>query len=96
MNIDANGVVVREAGDPPYPSEIEICRQWLQLFAQPTARCGRRSSYGLKHDVEKWAGKYVSNGAFITAAIAEGYRTRTWPGSPNTCFFMSIRKEAGK
>ena len=39
----------------------------------------RRSSYVLKHNVERWCEtfgphKYVSNGAFIQAAIDLGYR----------------------
>ena len=93
MRIDANGIVHKEPGSPPVPSEVELCRDWLLLYATPATSCGRRSSYGLKHDVEKWAGRYVSNGAFILAALKNGYRVRSWPDSINATFFMSIRKK---
>lgn len=44
--------------------------------------CG---SYGLKHRVEKWAGGYVSNGAFIQAALNLGYSIKRLDRGPN-CF----------
>jgi hypothetical protein len=47
------------------------------------ARRGR-SSYGLKHDAERWAGSYVPNGATLVALHALGYRLRQYSGkSPN-------------
>ena len=50
----------------------------------------RRSSYALKHSVERWASEYVSNGSFIVAAIREGYRARLLNSGPNAVFNMSF------
>jgi hypothetical protein len=36
--------------------------------------------------------RYVSNGAFIAAAIAEGYRVQQIGNGPNAIFDMSFRK----
>ena len=47
-------------------------------------------SYGAKHLVERWAGRYVSNGALIVAAILAGYRVVRDDNSPN-CGFSAAR-----
>ncbi len=108
------------AHDLPNPGEVECCRAWLREWATPRKTLNtRRSSYGLKHDVERASQRqgvsylanlptndpsaselfdriYVSNGAFIAAAIAEGYRlTPTQPGSPNAFFNFTVRRRAG-
>jgi hypothetical protein len=72
---------------------------------------GASSSYGWKHLAEGWfregnegaaylpegAKAYISNGAFITAAMALGYETkRLSPKSPNVYFNMSLSREAKK
>lgn len=49
------------------------------------------SSYGLKHDVERWTlashcNQYVSNGALIAAALALGLRASREAGSFNCAF----------
>lgn len=46
------------------------------------------SSYGLKHDVERWADiegqrQHITNGALIIAAIAKGYKVVQNGSSPN-------------
>lgn len=47
------------------------------------------TSYGLKHLAAHTVG-YVTNGAFIAAAIAEGYEVKQCaPGSPNAWFNLS-------
>jgi hypothetical protein len=80
----------------PNPKEVEICREWIRLFASPTKTLRvARSSYGLKHQVEDWTQKksstYIANGAFIEAARLEGYRMeRAAFGSPNAVFNMKI------
>ena len=57
-----------------------------------------RSSYGYKHDVERWIETrggphhYVSNGAFIAAALGLGLEAKlTSPDSPNVYFKFSRR-----
>ena len=56
--------------------QVALCREWITRFTVPTANLNRTTdSYNLKHDVERWAKKYISTGAFIIAAIREGYRS---------------------
>jgi len=60
-------------------------------------QCGRivdvnrsASSYALKHEAERWAGRYVSNGMLIAAAVHLGYSVRQCrPGSPNVYLNIS-------
>lgn len=52
-------------------------------------------SYRLKHNAENWGAQnglstYVSNGAFILAALICGYEFRTRPGSLNCMFNMAV------
>lgn len=70
---------------------ISRCREFLR-HCKPTKNINtNRSSYGYKHLVESWLNLfsqkywldheespnfYISNGAFIVAAIGEGYSTR--------------------
>jgi|GEM_PF-3356796 len=64
-------------GDPERPDELQItlCREWLREFAKPNAAFDYdHNSYALKHFPEKWAGHYVTTGAFIVAAMREGYQ----------------------
>ena len=71
--VDANGIrwrVFCEPCEPPDPLEVAICREFLRLCVK--TKTPRRGSYGLKHEIENWAGEYVSNGACIAAAILEG------------------------
>ena len=84
------------AGAPrpePQAEQIALCREWLSRFAEKTiAIRSRHSSYFYKHKVEQWAGEYISNGAFIVAAIAEGHRAkRVRPHSPNAFFNIAMR-----
>ena len=48
----------------------------------------RRTSYGWKHVAERWHKArgnpcYVSNGMFIAAALARGFRIERLPSDPN-------------
>lgn len=49
------------------------------------------SSYGWKHVVEELAGRYVSNGMFICAALSLGWKVQSFPGSPNATINLSIK-----
>lgn len=48
-------------------------------------------SYGWKHKVERDVGEYVSNGAFICAALYLKYKMKRIPFSPNAYF--NLRKD---
>jgi hypothetical protein len=79
---------------PPNALQVETARAWLRLFGTKTKSMNRRrTSYGMKHTAEHWAGRYVSNGALLRAAESEGYRIeRTRPGSPNGHLNIYVRK----
>jgi hypothetical protein len=64
-------------------------------------RIHRRSSYGLKHAVEhrvcslglQGHASYIANGAFIVAAIIDGWDpVLTWHGNPNCTFRRRSRR----
>jgi hypothetical protein len=65
----------------------KICDWLSDMEPIQTASC---SSYGLKHIVEVEIG-YVTNGAFIVAAIHSGFPFRLNSGSPNVSFGISKR-----
>lgn len=68
-----------------YLDGVVICREWLKHFEQTKHPTKTHGSYGCKHFAEKWAGKYVCNGALIAAAVGLGIKQRLDDGfSPNT------------
>ncbi len=80
------------------PNEIEVqaAREWLRAYAKKTVNIRKTyTSYGMKHLVERRAAvegrhQYVSNGAFIEAALAEGYKMeRAARASVNAFFNMA-------
>jgi hypothetical protein len=80
--------------EPPSEKEVQTCLRWLAKYAEPSDQWGRSTSYGYKHDVETWAGDYVTNGAFIEAAQRAGYEwKRDGPRSPNAVFKMRVNPE---
>ncbi len=75
----------------PVNAEIAICEEWLFKFTEPQKRFNNsHTSYGLKHQVEKWADKYVSNGAFIFAAISLKYPIKVIEDGPNAIFGIKL------
>ncbi len=68
-----------------YKEAFETSLKWLDRnpdFAR------NRTSYGLKHEVERtYRGVYVPNGAFILAALHKGHKIAEHvPNSPNVRF----------
>lgn len=57
--------------------EVKLCMAWLELSSEHTFL--GKNTYTLKHVVETWADEqgieptYVSNGAFMVAAVLCGY-----------------------
>jgi hypothetical protein len=77
--------------------QIDTCAKvaaWLEENARPRKTINRNdSSYGWKHIVEKEIGKYVSNGAFIAAAIHSGFKFTAEGGyCPNAYFNIRTYK----
>lgn len=67
---------------PVDPEMVRACRQWIRWHGRATEKTNERTtSYGHKHRVENWCRangvpRYIKNGAFIRAAILEGYRVK--------------------
>jgi hypothetical protein len=55
--------------------------EWLKHI--PRRSSVNLGSYSLKHQAERWAGDYVSNGALIAAAVHLGFKVERIAGSPN-------------
>lgn len=66
------------------------CCEWLSRIERTKSAKKGRGSYGLKHVAEPEIG-YVTNGAFIAAAIHCGFPYKMMPHSPNVLFAMSKR-----
>ena len=64
---------------------------WLNDKEKTKTINRRHSSYGYKHMVEESAGHYISNGAFIVAAIHCGFHYQIVLDSPNVMFGISER-----
>lgn len=66
----------------PNEGQVELCRRYIARHSRPTPRYNTaHTSYGYKHAVERACHvegrhRYVSNGAFIEAALCEGYAAR--------------------
>jgi hypothetical protein len=68
---------------------IEVCKEWINAgYIEPRSTLNKKiNSYGIKHMVEAWAEKYVTNEDFIKAMVDCGYRAQqTSRGSPNFYF----------
>ena len=94
-SITDTGVVLKkkftETSRLPTNSEIALCEKWLSNFSEPQARFNDiHTSYGLKHQVEKWAGTYVSNGAFIFAAYSLKYPVKVLEDGSNAIFGIKL------
>jgi hypothetical protein len=59
-----------------HKSEIQDCLEWLLTAEKRKSMNVCRSSYGIKHIVEKHCKRYVSNGALIVAAIMAGFNIK--------------------
>lgn len=71
---------------------FRLCCEWLsQCQRRKTVNEKLGSSYLLKHLVESWCEKYVSNGSLIAAAVHLGIPYKTYLGSPNVNLALSGR-----
>lgn len=103
--IDAHGLRYPQDKHGPTrpipPEEIALAAKWIAVFVLPATEiriC--HSSYGLKHMVESWTANtigraYVSNGAFIQAAVNAGFAPIT-DNSLNCFFKMKWASRAAK
>ena|SRR5215472_9739085 len=76
--------------EPHSLTQFEAARAWLRQFPKIKQFSRHGSSYGLKHAAAYDLG-YVTNGVFIAAAIAEGFRAERVDRSPNARIAISSR-----
>ena len=72
--------------------EVRLAHLWLERQTRIQRINASHTSYGLKHLAEHDLGHYISNGAFIAAAVMSGWKVqRASPDSPNACINISER-----
>ena len=70
-----------------------ISVNWIGNNLLPSSRMNNTiHSYGLKHLMERDIKRYVTNGMFICAMLAERYKMKRQGEGPNTCFNLSVKK----
>jgi len=71
--------------------EIQKCIFWLVEFYFPNQMLvNMHSSYVLKHYVENYFNKYVSNGSFVAAVKIMGFKYRAFTDDLN--IYLSVNK----
>jgi hypothetical protein len=86
--------LMQERDDIQHPSALAAfaaTRIWLSQFRKIKTLNKPGTSYGLKHAAECDVG-YITNGVFIAAAIAEGFRVSRVGFTPNA--YLNISKAA--
>ncbi len=79
------------------PDEVELALKWLSFAGKRKTLNTRNSSYGLKSLCERATGDgYLSNGAFICAALIAGFDFEVIEGGPNCYFNISQRFVSGQ
>ena len=79
--------------------EVEACARWLDLQLRTKTFNRQHTSYGYKHNVERWSGRvlkndrHICNGALIAAALGMGFDFKPdHGGSPNVWLNLSERR----
>src|SRR3954447_23853076 len=70
--------------------QFQLARRWLRQFTKVGKSSKLGTSDNLKHLAERDIG-YVTNGMFIAAAIAEGFKIEREWDSPNPRFNISSK-----
>jgi hypothetical protein len=95
--LDAHGLKRFDNGPAKHlipPQEFKAVVEWLlnyDAFNRRRTVNTSTNSYGWKHVVERDVGTYISNGAFICAALYLNYKMKREFNSPNACF--NLRKD---
>jgi len=82
------------AGQEALRDSDDVCTKVVARLAQNARKrktiSPRWNSYGLKHIVEREIRCYVTNGAFIAAAIFSGFSYKVKRNDPNVWFNISL------
>jgi hypothetical protein len=69
--------IVRSSAYPDDSWQVSCARSFLRECCKPAGRYNKNfTTYLLKHVAERWTGAYITHDAFVSAAIAEGYKFR--------------------
>lgn len=101
--VTEQGLIQKEEYDPdkhrlPTQEEIDLCKEWIGNFCKTGSMNPEAHSYSLKHEVERWTEKeitYVSNGAFISAALNLGYKAQALGNKITNTIFNMILLQPG-
>ena len=82
--------------------EFKLCCKWIEKYRyHPNEKEFNKfvqlqtyNSYYLKHLVEKWSGKYISNGAFIAAVKYYKLPFRPIYSTPDIAVTVFLKEEA--
>ena len=104
--LGANGFAPFSSGETQNPialAEVDLALRWLGHHGRRATTNPNYSSYGLKHFAEKTAPAlrdgaipYISNGAFIAAALHLNYRVSRIGDTPNARINISFSKAEQK
>lgn len=86
-----------EKCEMPNPDQVKTCKEFIEQKCTPSKTIVKEAtSYGYKHQVERWVDKtrerhqYISNGSFIIAALDLGFQMeQDEPTSLNAYFNFS-------
>lgn len=74
-SLNSSGIDGPDGSGPISVDEVVDATRWLaQVGRTKKAHARYGDSYGLKHEAERWARRYISNGAFIAAAVGLGFQ----------------------
>jgi hypothetical protein len=76
--------------------QVDRSKQWLQLCGTTKGVSRKQTSYGLKHEAERWweakgaeRGGYICNGALLMAALQLDMIVEHIGSTPNACLILS-------
>jgi hypothetical protein len=73
---------------------VEKVRLWILENCEVSVRVSQKlSSYAWKHIAEAELRGYVSNGAFIVAALRAGAKAEAGPNTPNALLSLRLKKK---
>lgn len=82
--------------------EFKICCEWIEKHKTRVKKRDLKdynflkyhfNSYFLRHSVEKWSEREISNGAFIAALLFFDVSYKPIYGSPDVSVFLALNKE---
>ena len=102
-HLEGNGLAPFKVGDTPSwvdLAQVDLAIRWLDHHGRRATINPHYSSYGLKHHAENTvpvlrrnAVPYISNGAFIAAALHLNYRVSHIGRTPNVRINISFNKK---